>query len=91
MRSYVYPKLMRAELRRIYVTNPDLRSEAVERALLDTDLDTLARQGLRRARQTPKVDYEPFSLALSDKAIAVLRALPASTSRSALIQWILSK
>ena len=91
MRSYVYPKLMRSTMRPQYVTSPEQRSEAVEQALLDTDLSTLASLGLRRARQTPKADYEPFSLALSDKAIAVLRALPASTSRSALIQRILSE
>ena len=90
MKSYIYPKLLREEMNPLYAENPDARSEAVTRALLETDRDTLTRMGLRRARQRPKAPYEPFGIALGDEAIRVMDSLPAATSRSALIQWMLS-
>ncbi|MHB8249599.1 MAG: hypothetical protein ACYDCX_12050 [Acidithiobacillus sp.] len=91
MKSYIYPKLMREEMNPLYAENPDARYAAVNRALVETDLGTLSRMGLRRARQQPKAGYEPFGVALGDAALRVLDSLPASTSRSALIQWILSE
>jgi hypothetical protein len=89
MKSYIYPKLLRSELDPRYASSPDARSEAVNTALVETDIDTLTRAGLRRARQRPKVLYEPFGVALGDAALRVMNSLPASTSRSALIQWML--
>lgn len=89
MKSYIYPKLLRDDMSSLYVHNPDARSERVNRILLETDQATLARMGLRRARQSPKMPYEPFGVAITDEALRVLRSLPASTSRSALIQWML--
>jgi hypothetical protein len=90
MKSYIYPKLLREELHPGYAESPSARYDAVNRALIETDRDTLTRMGLRRARQRPKTHYEPFGIALSPEAARVLNSLPASTSRSALIQWILS-
>lgn len=90
MKSYIYPKLLREEMQTIYATDPDARAERVNQALLETELDTLARMGLRRARQSPKAPYEPFGIAVTDAALRVLRGLPATTSRSALIQQMLS-
>ena len=90
MKSYIYPKLLREEMNPLYAESPEARYEAVNRALVETDPDTLARMGLRRARQRPKANYEPFGIALEPDAARVLARLSASTSRSALIQWILS-
>ena len=90
MKSYIYPKLLREEMQTLYANNPDARSLRVNQALLDTEPDLLARMGLRRARQSPKAPYEPFGIALGDAAFRVLNSLPSTTSRSALIQQILS-
>lgn len=90
MKSYIYPKLMREDLREVYAVDPDARSDAVNSALLGTPPEVLARMGLRRARQNPKAHYEPFGVSVTDDAMRVLRGLPASVSRSALIQWMLS-
>lgn len=90
MKSYIYPKLLREEMQPLYAADPDARSERVNQALLETDSDGLARMGLRRARQVPKAPYEPFGVAVTDEALRVLRGLPSSVSRSALIQQILS-
>ncbi|MBU2833003.1 hypothetical protein [Acidithiobacillus ferriphilus] len=90
MKSYIYPKLLREEMQKRYADDPDARSERVNQVLLETDPDMLARMGLRRARQSPRVPYEPFGVAVTDDALRVLRGLPSSASRSALIQQILS-
>jgi hypothetical protein len=91
MKSYLYPKLLREEMNPRYVQDTAARYAAVNEALTQTDRDTLIRMGLRRARQKPKAPYEPFGIALEPDAHRVLSSLPSTTSRSALIQWILSR
>ncbi|MDD3760636.1 MAG: hypothetical protein PHO57_07375 [Acidithiobacillus sp.] len=90
MKSYIYPKLLREEMQDIYIHDPDARADRVNSGLLEIEPATLASHGLRRARQSPRAFYEPFGIAITDEALRVLRSLPASTSRSALIQWLLS-
>ena len=90
MKSYIYPKLLRDEMRREYAEHPDARSARVNDLLVNTPEDTLMRAGIRRARQSPKAPYEPFGVAITDDAMRVLRELPSTVSRSALIQWMLS-
>lgn len=89
MRSYIYPKLLREDLREPFATNPDARSALVNTALMTTPLEALARMGMRRARTVPKVCYEPFGVSITEEALHVLRSLPQSVSRSALIQQLL--
>lgn len=89
MQSYIYPKLLRSEMRRDYAADPALRSKAVNKALLSLSADKLTHLGMRRARQNPRVPYEPFGVAITDEALHVLRSLPTTVSRSALIQNIL--
>lgn len=89
MKSYVYPKLLRETVAQRYLDDPDARSEAVNRFLHVTPVATLQSLGLRRARQTPKVEYEPFAVTLDAEAMAALDALPKSASKSAIMQHIL--
>ncbi|OCX71657.1 hypothetical protein A6M27_02655 [Acidithiobacillus thiooxidans] len=89
MQSYIYPKLLREEMHADYADNPTLRSKAVNEALLKLSTSDLASMGMRRARQKPRVPYEPFGVAITDDALHVLRSLPPTVSRSALIQSIL--
>ena len=89
MKSYIYPKLLRDEMRLEYADDPDARSARVNDALVKTPVDMLMRAGIRRARQRMKTPYEPFGVAITDDAMRVLQGLPSTVSRSALIQWIL--
>lgn len=89
MQSYIYPKLLRSEMQQDYATDPALRSQKVNAALLRLSPDELSHLGMRRARQKPKVPYEPFGIAITDSALHVLRSLPSTVSRSALIQNLL--
>ncbi|MGC9217321.1 hypothetical protein [Acidithiobacillus sp.] len=91
MKSYIHPRLLRAEMQPAYVHDPKAREDAVNRVLLGADMDTLMRHALRRARQCPKAPYEPFGIALHPEAAQVLEKLPEGLSQSALIQWILSQ
>jgi hypothetical protein len=89
MKSYIYPKLLRHEIHPPFADDPDARSERVNKSLMDTDPEILRNLALRRARQRPRVPYEPFGISISEDAMRVLQALPASSSRSALIQHLL--
>lgn len=91
MKSYIYPKLLRAEMDPRFTSDTEARYNAVNAALRALDRETLVRQGLRRARQKRAAGYEPFGVSLDNDSLRVLESLPTSTSRSALIQWILSR
>ena len=91
MKSYMYPKLLRDEMDPWYVADTEARYAAVNEALVHTDRDTLIRMGLRRPRQTPRANYEPFGIALEAEALKILTSLPPTTSRSALIQQVLRR